>query len=75
MVGEKKFALHLVFCSLIAAGDVHKAKALCINLNRKSIGSADDTIALREHSSFLLKAHLRSLPISFEAVWLKPGLC
>lgn len=69
--------MHLPFiiCSLIAAADVRKAKALYINLNRKSIGSADDTNALREHSSFLLKAHLRSLPISFGAYWLKPGLC
>lgn len=66
--------LPFVICSLIAAADVHKAKALYINLNRKSIGGADDINALREHSSFLLKAHLGSLPVSFEAYWLKPGL-
>lgn len=65
--------LLLVICSSVAAGDVHKAKAFYINLNRKSIGSADDTNALRNQSSFLLKAHLRSLPISFGAVCLKPG--
>lgn len=73
--GEKLLHLPFVICSLVAAGDVHKAKALYINLNRKSIGRADDTDVLREHSSFLLKAHLRSLPISFQAVWLQPGLC
>lgn len=71
-----KIILHLFFviCSSVAAGDVHKAKVLYINLNRKSIGSPDDTNALRKHNSFPLKAHLRSLPISFEAVCLKPGL-
>lgn len=66
--------LPFVTCTSVAAVDVHKAKGLNINLNRKSIGSADGTDALRKHSSFLLKAHLRSLPISFEAVCLKPGL-
>lgn len=68
--------MHLLFviCISIAAGDVHKAKVLYIDLNRKSIGSPDDTNALRKHGRFLLKAHLRSLPLSFEAVFLKPGL-
>lgn len=71
--GKKILHLLLVICSSVAAGDVHKAEALYINLNRKSIWSADDTNALRKQSSFLLKAHLRSLPISFGAVCLKPG--
>lgn len=74
MVREKILHLPFVICSSVAAGDGHKAKALYINLNRKSIGSADDTNALRKHSNFLLEAHLRSLPISFEAVRLKAGL-